>query len=138
MSHTSPAQLERARQLLRHEGAAGTASETALAAGRTYDKLHAQLGLLLGANGVQALLVRSAKLCQSEFPFLEIAVLASSAKLSECLLAEEPATASRSAAALYGVFLTLITTFIGERLTIQALRRAWPTLEETTSREIKP
>jgi hypothetical protein len=43
--------------------------------------------------------------------------------------------AGDSAAALFGTFFTLMTTFIGERLTTQVLRSAWPTIEEMASTE---
>ena len=72
------------------------------------------------------------KLRQGQFPFLEVAVVDSSTKLRECLHAQDAAVATESAAALFGTFFALITTFIGERLTTQALRRAWPTIEEST------
>jgi hypothetical protein len=51
------------------------------------------------------------------------------------LQAQDPAVATESAAALFGTFFALITAFIGERLTTQILRRAWPTIEETAPRE---
>ncbi len=131
----SPAQIERARRLLAHEGAAGGADEAATAAGRVYDKLDAHLAPLLGAAGVQALLARSAKLTQGEFSFLTVAGPDGSKKLRECLRAQDPAVATESAAALFGAFFTLLTTFIGERLTVQALRRAWPQIEEMSPTE---
>jgi hypothetical protein len=131
----SPAQIETARRLLAHEGAAGSADEAAMAAGRVYDKLDANLAPLLGAAGVQALLVRSVKLTQGEFSFLTVAGPDCSAKLSECLRAQDPAVAVESAAVLFGTFFTLITTFIGERLAVQALRRAWPKIEEMAPTE---
>ena len=124
-------QMGRARLLLAHEGAvAGSAAECTAAAGRVYDKLHAHLAPLLGSAGVRALLVRSVKLRQGQFPFLEVAVVDSSTKLAECLRAQDAAVAAELAAALFGTFFALINKFIGERLTTQALRRAWPTIEE--------
>ena len=130
--------MERARRLLEHEGAAGSADECARAAGRVYDKLQAHLGPLVGSAGVQALLVRSVKLAREEFSFLEVDVLEGSTKLRECLQAQEdPAVVAESAAALFGTFFAIITTFIGERLTTQALRSAWPTIGEMALREPK-
>jgi len=121
--------MERARQLLAHEGAAGSAAECAVAAGRVYEKLHAHLAPLLGSAGVQALLGRSAKLTHSRFPFFKTAVVESSTELSAYLQDQDAAVAGESAAALFGTFFALLTTFIGERLTTQALRHAWPTIE---------
>jgi hypothetical protein len=137
MPRPSPAQLERVRQLLAHEAAASSTNECAAAAGRIYDKLQAHLGPLLGAAGVQALLVRSAKLAHSDFSFLEAGLLEGPTKLREVLQAQDTAIATESAAALFGIFFELLTTFIGERLTIQVLRSAWPMIDETASGETK-
>lgn len=72
VGRASAEQLARAKRLLAHEGAGAGASaaESAAAAGRIYEKLHAHLAPLVGAAGVQALLERSVKLIQSEFSFL--------------------------------------------------------------------
>ena len=120
--------------MLGHEGAAASADECATAAGLVYDKLHAQLDPLFGVAGVQALLVRSAKLARAQFAFLEPALL-DSVKLRECLRTQSPTVALESAAALFGTLFALMTTLIGERLMTQVLRSAWPTIEETAVRE---
>ena len=59
----------------RAEGDSGVnAEECAAAAWRVYEKLNARLAPLLGSAGVQALLVRSAKLASTEFaPLAEVA-----------------------------------------------------------------
>jgi hypothetical protein len=138
VNRPTPAQVERARRLLAHEGAAGSADDCATAAGRLYDKLHAHLAPLVGAAGVQLLFVRSAKLAQGEFARLAgVAILEGSTKLRECLQAQDPAVATESAAALFGTFFALIATFIGEPLTTQVLRGAWPMIEETAPKEIR-
>lgn len=131
MNRPSPATLATSRRLLAHEGAAGGARDWASAAGLVYDKLHAHLDPILGVAGVQALLVRSAKLTHAEFTGLEVAALADSTKLRACLQAQDAAVAAGSAVALFGHFFALITAFIGEQLTSQVLRRAWPTFAET-------
>ena len=137
MKRPSPAQIEWARRLLAHEGAAGSAAEYATAAGRVYDKLHAHIAPLVGDAGVQLLLVRSAKLSQGEFACLaEVANFGGSTKLSECLRGLDPALARESALALFGTFFALVATFIGERLTTQLLRSAWP-IEETAPQETR-
>jgi hypothetical protein len=138
VNRPTPAQVERARRLLAHEGAAASADDCATAALRLYDKLHAHLAPLVGAAGVQLLFVRSAKLAQGEFARLAgVAILEGSTKLRECLQAQDPAVATESAAALFGTFFALIATFIGEPLTTQVLRGAWPTIEETAPKEIR-
>jgi len=139
MSQTRPLQLERARRLLALEGASGgDSNETAAAAGRVYDKLDARLTSLLGAAGVHALFARSAKLAQRELASLaEADILESSQKLYVHLQGLAPEVATRAAEALFGSFLALITTFIGERLTLQALRSVWPAIDEPAPRENK-
>lgn len=100
--------------------------------------MHAELEPLLGFTGVRALFARSAKLVRAELgSFSDVEILQSSAGLREHLLRLDPASVTGAAAALFGTFLTLLTTFIGDRLTIQVLRRAWPTIDETGPGEIK-
>jgi hypothetical protein len=137
LKRANPAQVERARQLLAHEGAAGSGDRGATTApGRVYDKLNAQLSPLVGEAGVQVLFVRSAKLAQGDFAWLaEISILDGATKLRDSLQAQDPPVATESAAALFGTFFTLLTTFIGERLTSQVLRAAWPTIEAMARRE---
>ena len=60
-----------------------------------------------------------------------------STKLRSCLEGQAPAVAMEAAVALFARFFALITTFIGERLTTQALRSAWPHIDETAPREKK-
>ena len=140
MNRPSPAQIERARRLLAHEGAAGSArqhsADESTAAGRVYDELHAQLAPVLGAAGVHLLFMRSAKLAQGNLAWLtEIPTVEGPTKLREFLHAQEPALSTESAAALFGTFFTLLTTFIGERLTNQVLASAWPTIEGAAAKE---
>lgn len=137
MNHRGVAHSARARALLTHEGAAASADAWATAAGRVYEKIHAHLAPLLGAAGVEALLARSARLTRDEFPFLAVAPL-DGAKLRACLLGQPPAVAEESAVALFATFFSLITTFIGDRLTTQVLRSAWPTLDEAAAGKEKP
>jgi hypothetical protein len=132
-------QVERAKRLLAHEGNSGSSSaECAAAAWRLYEKLNARLAPLLGSAGVQALFVRSAKLAQAEVGSLaEVATPEGMNKLGAVLQALDPAGAIEVAATLFGTFFELMTTFIGERLTVLVLRSAWPTIEDTASRETK-
>ena len=135
VNHPDPARLEWATRLLAQEGAAGSEGEAGAAAGRVYDKLHAKLQPLLGAAGVDALFARSIMLVRGEFAdFGEASVLGGAPRLRDCLQAQDPAIAPEAAAALFGTFLTLITNFIGERLTAQVLRSVWPTFENGASR----
>ena len=60
-----------------------------------------------------------------------------SAKLRACLGGQDPTVAMGAAVALVATFFALITTFIGERLTTQALRSAWPHIDQTAPPEKK-
>lgn len=139
MSRPSATTVEKAKRLLASEGAPwSTSEECAAASWRIYEKLNARLAPLLGRAGVQALFVRSAKLAQAEFPSLgEIATPEALTRLGACLQALESTVAAEAAATLFGTFLELMTTFIGERLTVLVLRSAWPEIEETAPRETK-
>jgi hypothetical protein len=139
MSKPTAAGVERARRMLAAEGDSGSnAGECAAAAWRVYEKVNARLSPLLGSAGVQALFVRSAKLTAVEFaPLAEVATPEGLTKLGACLESLEPRVATEAAATLFGTFIDLITTFIGERLTVVALRNAWPTIEDTSPPETK-
>ena len=81
--------------------------------------------------------IRSIKLTRRDFPFLEDPLLDDSTKLRERLQTQDPKIANEAAVALFATFFALIATFIGERLTTQALNLAWPTLEEIALKETK-
>ena len=131
MMRANPAQIDMFRRLLAHEAAAaGAHGRATTTAGRVYDKLHTHVATIVGAVGVQSLFTRSAKLVQGEFTsFAEVSDLEST-KLRERLHMQNPPLATESVAALFGTFFTLLTTLIGERLTAQLLRGAWPTFED--------
>jgi hypothetical protein len=141
MTRPSAAQLERAKLLLAAEGDSGAgAAACAAAAGRVYDKLAAQLAPLLGLAGVEALFVRSSKLARAELAVLADLVPAiegsteRAAGLRAHLRGLEPSAAGEAAVVLFGSFLDLVITFIGDRLTIQILRGAWPAIDLTAPR----
>lgn len=137
MKPPSAAQIELARRLLALEAvAAGEDGRGSPAASRVYEKLHAHLSPLVGVAGVDMLFARSAKLAQGELTDLVVGAPSEApTKLRARLQAPEPALAPDSATMLFGTFFTLLTTFIGERLTLQILRRVWPTLDETPLEE---
>jgi hypothetical protein len=143
MKRPSDPQVERAKRLLALEGEwEADAEECAEAAGRVYDKLADQLAPLLGGAGVQAMFVRSAKLARGELPFLAELVPAiegsgeGATGLRAYLLTLEPDAATQAATVLFGTFLDLIISFIGDRLTVQVLRGAWPKIDETPDEKV--
>ena len=92
-----------------------------------YDKLYSHLAPLVGDAGTQLLFMRSAKLTKGELAmFAAQSILEGTTKLRERLAAHETPLETDTAALFFGTFFTLITTLIGERLTAQVLRRAWP------------
>jgi hypothetical protein len=120
---------------LTREGMTGAAADQAMAARRVFDKLHGLFAPLLGAAGLQAMFARSANLAQGDFAFLGPAAVETSAQLQQSLQAQAPEAASNAAVALFGTFFTLLTDFIGERLTSQVLSSAWPIVEAAASKE---
>ncbi len=137
MSKAGPAQLERARRLLAHEVAADRAPGPAsTAASRVYDKLYSQMAPLVGDSGVHMLFMRSAALAKGEFARLSVLSAPEASKqLRESLQAPRSAAATESDAALFGNLFSLMNIFIGERLTSQVLRGAWPAFEEAAPTE---
>jgi hypothetical protein len=138
-SRPNATQMELARRLLAREGLSdGGAAEEATAAERVYDKLSARLAVLLGPLGVRALFARSARLVEPEYPRLaELATIEGVTNLRGCLQTLDPAVATETAVALFGTFLALVTTFVGDRLTTELLRGAWPMIEEPPPAEEK-
>jgi hypothetical protein len=137
MNKPSATQVNRAKRVLAQEGDAGRSSEECAAASwRVYEKLNARLAPLLGSAGVEALFVRSAKLAQAQFGSLaQVATPGGMKSLGAALQALDPAAATEVAAALFGTFLELMNTFIGDRLTVLILRSAWPTIEDKAPTE---
>lgn len=137
--------LEAARRLLAHEATgAGGIADHAAAAASVYAKLFRSLGPLLGEAGVGALLARSVKLTQSAFPALadvlaggELPGDASEAgeRLRSSLGRLEPTDRLAAAAAVYGAFLRLLTSFVGEALVRQVLRNAFSGMDQGAPKE---
>lgn len=132
--------VERARRLLNHECASGERRvDFADAAERVYVLLDAALARLLGVQGSRSLFARAVRLTKTQFPSLgDLAGPRSMAiELRTCLEALAPDVAVEVAATLFGTLFSLMTTFVGERLTIQVVRKSWPALNEPASTEIR-
>ena len=143
MKSPSAADLATAQRLLAREG--GDDEHPAASAARAYQKLHDHLAPLIGAAGVRALFFRSQKMARlAGFVFLEggaagAADPAASAgkQLHDSLLDQNPAQAAEAAAVVFATFFGLLTTFIGDRLTRQVLRGAWPETAKIAPAETK-
>ena len=129
MKRPSSGDLEAAKRLLTHE--CSDDAHPAKAAARAYQKLHARLAPLIGSAGYRALFFRSLKAAKrTGFTFLEGDAADPAAdlgqQLGDSLHGREPGEAAEAAAVVFASFFGLLTTFIGDRLTRQVLRGAWP------------
>ena len=85
---------------------------------------------------MRLLFVRSAMRVQGDFAALDsVASGERSAKLRATLQSKEPALTSESAELLFATFIALVSGLIGERLTTQLLRTAWPAVEATAPKD---
>jgi len=132
---SKPAHAEWARRLLAYEGV-DAANDDLAAVARVYDQLHAHFAPLVGPAGAAMLFARSAHLASPDGVALaDVSFAAGPQLLLARLRAQEPDVARRAAVALFAMFFTLVTTFIGERLTTELLRRAWPAVDLTTTKD---
>ena len=119
------------RVIARRVGSSTDASAVAAAARFTYDDLTAILAPLISSAGVEALWGRAFDLAQREYPADERSgdngtTDAPFAQVSLWLERQVPSAASDAAAAMFATFAELLTTLIGEPLTMRYLEKAWP------------
>ena len=137
MTKPSAAQIERAKRLLASEGSAGElggvcgGGRAGLRQARRSPGPAARSAACKRCSRVARSWRKSSSRPSPRSPTVAKARRSCGAHLQSL----EPAVATETAAALFGTFLDLITTFIGDRLTVQVLRSAWPTIEETPPRE---
>jgi hypothetical protein len=123
-----------------HTGANAGAEAIAAAALCAYDHLARVSAQLIGDAGVDALTGRALHLAHQEYPWLVYTrepeqPEAPFSQIIVCLKRQDPAVASEAAAAVLGTIAGLLVTFIGEPLTVQLLRRAWPDAFSAASAE---
>ena len=119
------------RVLAHHAGPAASAEVFAGAAHRAYDDLARVSAQLIGQAGVDALTSRAVHLAQQEYPWLVHRREAEQpegpfAQVVVCLKRQDPVVASEAAGSVLATLALLLVTFIGESLTMQLLRKAWP------------
>lgn len=109
------------------------------AAERACRKLCARLATLVSVEGYRALLARAVHLAAPEYPFLNglKAPSATGACLGEPPPTEgiDPSTVRDGLTAVLAGTIELFVTFIGEELTLRAVRDIWPDAPVTGSRE---
>ena len=123
-------QLARA-VLAERAGAAADAQDVAAAARRAYDDLARVSAPLIGDAGVDALTGRAVHLAQREYRWLTHKRDVDRpdgqfAQVVACLARQDPAVAAEGAGAVFATLIGLLATFIGDSLTAQLMRKAWP------------
>jgi hypothetical protein len=123
------------RRLLEVESrsAVGTSAERAALAKRLYEKLARHVSRAVGEAGLDALFTRSIKLTKPAFSCLRNLETTGPAQrvlsqFFEHLEKQEPAMIPTIIEALMLNFVSMLATFIGQGLTWQLLRNAWPEL----------
>ena len=126
-----PALRQLARTVLAQQSQSEGTAGLAAAVRRAYDELVQVSTPLIGQVGVDALLARALHLAQQEHPWLSEAAESDSAnepfaRIIASVSRQDPAVATEGTAALFAAFAGLLVTFIGEALTTNLLRKAWP------------
>jgi hypothetical protein len=131
MNPADPALRALAERLLAEERANGKRSGHP-ACVQACDKLGALLGKLAGAAGYHSLLTRAVALAQAEAPALRYLHVLPDGKLLglfEVIEGTDKEELERSEAVLVAHLLGLLYTFIGELLTRQLVKEAWPKID---------
>ena len=126
--------------LARHGGPDAGADEIAAAAHRGDDDLARAAAQLIGQAGIDALTSRAVYLAQNTYPWLVNRREPGQpqgpfAQVVACLKGQDPVAATKAAGAVLTTLTTLLVTFIGEPLTTQLLRKAWPDAFSASSSE---
>ena len=150
MNPASPASLDLARELLALEAArgkngggkesAGTAASRAEYAVRVCEKLRDVLTAFAGTAGFRSLLTRAWTLAKAQEPTLAaVEILADGSLWGLEKVSDKSSTGARETAGAGGQILVahlldLLVVFIGEPLTHQLVRSAWPDVSTSALR----
>lgn len=130
MSVVSPEMRSLARWLLNREAAAGNSpAQGSRAAVRICDQFNRLLSALMGRTGYTTLLSRALALAQVEAPWLGAVRVMPDGALEGLAAVELPSGAddpTGGGEALVTHLLSLLTTFIGQPLTVKLVRDVWP------------
>jgi len=127
MRHLSRDLQQVIRHLLTQEARQSQDSvELVTAVERVYEQFAHRLAPVVSEDGVYAILTRSAKLTQAEFPFVKwspgtISRAGSPIQIWEDFSGQEPAMAWKASEALLTTFAGLVVSLIGDRLTWRLL-----------------
>ncbi|HTX34019.1 MAG TPA: hypothetical protein VME43_03325 [Bryobacteraceae bacterium] len=136
MNRTSPSppSWELAQRLLAYETASGNPSVTRMSAAvRVSEKLRRRLVTLAGVAGFCALLHRALALSKAQVPGLSKLSVRPDGSL-EGLNELHDDDAAQAGAMLIAELIELLTTFIGEHLTLILIHDVWPDLAESGER----
>jgi len=129
---TPPQMRDLTQRLLTYEASAGDTSESVESTIlRVYEKLRGNLCLLAGVAGFYSLASRALTLARSEAPSLSAVQVAADGNL-QGMSAIEPSTNVKTEAVYEGGvtlisrLLGLLLIFLGEALTMNLVRDAWP------------
>jgi hypothetical protein len=125
----APVQRDLARWLLQHEravGAHGKPSEPLLPTAQVLRKLSPGVTALVTTAGYRALIARALHLTRPRFPFLKSVVVSDGDAFIEAPRVTDGEDVDESSAALLGSLLALLVSFIGDDLTSNLIRGAWP------------
>jgi hypothetical protein len=131
-----------ARWLLAYEAGAKPNTEELAAAGeRVYHRLREHLAVLLGANGFDALWMRTIHLAQPKFRAEDDTAMAESFTtrashaygLYAAVRGHDWAVIQQNLVVAFASFITLLFTFIGEELGFRFIRQIWPDLPPDTA-----
>lgn len=128
MSTASPQNQELARRLIAFEAARANSSDAPVdTAVRVIGELRLRLIRLAGVDGFRSLLSRALTLAKAEAPSLNMVSVRADGSLEgfEGIEASEE-VAGQAGAGLVAQLLELLTTFIGEALTLRLIRDSWP------------
>jgi hypothetical protein len=140
MNGPTAAQTTVSRRLFAHESGADPQGDVHAAATRILSKLFTRLASLVGAGGARALYERSVKVTARDFAsYARATPIAPDERPGDRIVAAlrdagEPRV-EEATVALVSTLLTLLATLIGERLTAQVLRTAWPDFDVTAAKE---
>lgn len=119
------------RVITRRVGSSTGASTVVDAARLTHNDLTAVLAPLISASGVEALWGRAFDLARRQYPAEDHRGANGTTdepftQVSLWLERQDPSAATDAAAAMFATFAELLTTLIGEPLTMRYLEEAWP------------
>ena len=130
MPQVMPVTHTLAQQVLVYEVAHGTPTEPpGQAAVRACEQLRSSFSRFAGVAGFRSLLARALNLARQDAPWLaavEVTADGALAGFVEGAQAQDPAAAAAGGCAILTHFLGLLSTFVGDALTVRLLADAWP------------